>query len=701
MADNVIDLGTVTITALRQPIATQTISNPMHQYASWSYAWSLWWLDIEDYNQLMNAVDVTDAIAWNPSANSWVIAEDSGLYPNRRYPGRATDRKYSGPLNYNIESVEFETTIASNQQSRSSNMIDGAMTIVEPYGVTFLDSLIDMSFDDNSGMYRNYTQQPFMLQCDFKGYDDNGDPVPDNFTIYRKRFPIRMLSMAIEVGKGGSTYNISYCATGSIAHHPEHATTPAQFTITAGTVEEFFNGGTTSSDGYSIVPGRGLAAQLNSYYCNEVGPNGGGAALYADQFKFVIDPTIGSSKIVDSAQMSLLNVAPGAAKIDQTRQEFKIPAKTAIVDIITRIMCQSDYLISKQNINVATANSKADAVNTGTGTDFLSLFKTTVSSKLYGADASGAMYANQFDMKRQLFPTLSTFNIHQSISYDGKHTATNSQLADSTPFTVKSYAYLYTGENLDIIDFKLNFENTYYTAIMAYQSSVAAQAISQKTIIDTKANQQPSIAYNPAVLFNTPNLTPPRYKAVKVDTTVTAGGVFSRPDAVVVSDVIKSIYSDLSGGDQVSLDLTIVGDPTLIRQDDWLYVPDPVSSITYNSWDSLGQDEFASKYGHIRMDSGEVVVAVTVNSPIDIDDGSYNDTGLMFPQMDGTNTYTSLFSGQYKILTIKNIFQNGKFEQVLSLVRYMQNDILKALNTSAVRIGQYNQSTTATTNPRR
>jgi endonuclease/exonuclease/phosphatase (EEP) superfamily protein YafD len=100
------------------------------------------------------------------------------------------------------------------------------------------------------------------------------------------------------------------------------------------------------------------------------------------------------------------------------------------------------------------------------------------------------------------------------------------------------------------------------------------------------------------------------------------------------------------------------------------------------------------------MDSGEVVVAVTVNSPIDIDDGSYNDTGLMFPQMDGTNTYTSLFSGQYKIITIKNRFQNGKFEQVLSLVRYMQNDILKALNTSAVRIGQYNQSTTATTNPR-
>ena len=145
--------------------------------------------------------------------------------------------------------------------------------------------------------------------------------------------------------------------------------------------------------------------------------------------------------------------------------------------------------------------------------------------------------------------------------------------------------------------------------------------------------------------------------------------------------MLKSVYTDLSGGDQIALDLNIVGDPTLLKQDDWLYIPNPQASQVYNSWDTADKNQynFAQRYGHIRMDSGELVVYITVNSPIDIDDGSndYPDTGLMFPAMDGTNTYTSMFSGYYKIITIKNTFQNGKFEQTLSMVRYTQSDYLR------------------------
>ena len=709
-------LPPVTITARKIPISTEIIPNPMHQFASWSYTWSLWWLDLEDFNLLMDVTDVADALAWQPSGNSWVVAEDSGRYSDKRYPGRPSDRKFSGigKLNYNIQSVNFETTIAPTTQTRSSNLIDGTMVIVEPYGVTFLDSLIDMSFDENSGKYKNYTQQPFMLQCDFTGYDDNGNPVPGNFSIYRKRFPIRMLTMAIDVDKSGSTYNISYVSAGGVAHHPEHATTPAQFSITAGTVEEFFNGGQLSSDGYSIVPGIGLATQLNNFYLAEVGgitvyENNGqpstapGAAEYANQYQFKIDQYIGQSPIVDKSQVSLLNVA-NSAKIDQSKNTFNIPAGTAIVDIVSRIMAQSDYLIKAQNLNVANANAKASQSGIQAGTDILSLFKTTASTKFYGADASGALKRNAFDTKRQLFPILTTFNIHQSASWTGHHTATNSQLADTSTFAVKQYSYLYTGQNIDIIDFKLNFENTYFTAIMAYQSAVATQNVTKATISDTQANKTPTVAYNPVILFDVPNLTPPRYKTVKVDPSVTSGGISNRPDAVVAMDVIKSIYTDLSGGDQVALELTIVGDPTLIRQDDWLYVPDPINATQYLSYDIqngsvASQSNFVAKYGHIRMDTGEVIVTVNVNSPIDINDGAYpGDTGLMYPQMDGTNTYTSLFSGQYKIITIKNTFQGGKFEQVLTLVRYMQNDILKALNNTAVRLNQYNQNSTANPN---
>ena len=133
--------------------------------------------------------DVDSALAWEPDPNqSYVIAEDAGLFPDRRLPGVL-------PVNYNIQNVKFTTIIAPNKQSRSSNMIEGSMTIIEPYGVTFLDTLcVAASYFYPGGA--NYTTLPYMLQLDFFGYDDNGDPISDSDTIgLRKRFPINCLLM--------------------------------------------------------------------------------------------------------------------------------------------------------------------------------------------------------------------------------------------------------------------------------------------------------------------------------------------------------------------------------------------------------------------------------------------------------------------------------------------------------------------------
>jgi len=650
----------------KQIAQTGIVSNPMHQFASWSYCWSLWWLDVTDYNALMGQDDIISAMSWQPGSSSWVIAEDSGLYPNRRFSG-------SLPLNYNIQTVDFETTVALNDVTRSSNLIDGSITVVEPYGVTFIDQLVAMSYNPNSGKYENYTEQPLMLQCDFKGWDDNGNPVPDSqVAVYRKRFPIKITNVGVEVDKGGATYKIDYVALGNSAHDTEYATIPVQITVTAGTVDEFFNGA------------NGFVTQLNAFYLAEV-PT---AAYFADQYAFNIDHDIANSTIVDPKQTTLTNADPSSGLINTAKQTFKFAAKTAIIDIIDNILAHSSYFTKSQNININTASNSTSA--NGDGTSILSLYRTTTKVEFQGANGQD-VYDNAFDPLRQHRCKLTTYNIHQYPSWDGKHPSTNTSLADSGPYTIKNYNYLYTGQNIDIIDFKLSFDTTYYTTIMAYQSAVASTNVSGDTGTDITQNNTPVIAINPAIVISAPNLTPYRYRAQKVNKNLTAGGnKESHIDSIVVADVIKSVYSNLSGGDMVNLDLTIVGDPTLIRQDDWYYSIDPGAFNDYTNWDSVSQAAFVKKYGHLRFDTGELVVTVTVNTPIDIDDGAYNDTGLMYPQMDGTNTYTSLFSGQYKVVTIKNSFANGKFEQTLTLVRYMQTDILKSFGAPVQRLGQTN-----------
>ena len=222
--------------AIKYPATNEVSPNPLHQYASYTYSWSLWWLNVSDFNRLMDSKSATDAMTWMPTnPRSFVVAQDGGVYPERRQPGTLG-------LNYHIQTVQFDSVIAPNKTSKSSNMIKGSMTILEPYGVTLIDTLIAASWDGRT--YTNYTENPYMLQLEFKGYDDNGEEIPkgeSDVTTYTKRFPIRLLTMKVEVTTRGTEYKIDFVpAGGHVLQSTDLSTTPEIFNITAGTVGEFF-----------------------------------------------------------------------------------------------------------------------------------------------------------------------------------------------------------------------------------------------------------------------------------------------------------------------------------------------------------------------------------------------------------------------------------------------------------------------------
>ena len=75
---------------------------------------------------------------------------------------------------------------------------------------------------------------------------------------------------------------------------------------------------------------------------------------------------------------------------------------------------------------------------------------------------------------------------------------------------------------------------------------------------------------------------------------------------------------------------------------------------------------------------------IIFQSPVDYDES----TGLAIPNL-GNYTY-NLFNGIYKIITVDNIFRQGKFEQTLNLIRLPVNaqDINQLINARA-RIETY------------
>ena len=670
--DTAVDSSTVVPSTTKIPVASTPITNPMHKYASWTYRTSLWWLDTGDYNDLIDTLDAGPGLT-KDLPYSYVVAEDGGAYANNR---KYTNRRLpsTGGLNYNIEDIEFDTVIGPNTSSKNTNLISGTMTIIEPYGVTFMDSLIFAS-TTKDGSFRNYTAQPYMLQIDFVGYDDNGKPVPDSETgTYRKRFPIRFLGVSVKVTSSGAQYKIDFCPAGHITHQNEYAKCPKNITITGKTVNDLLTD---------------FASKLNKHWQQEAVA---GDVLYADTIAFDVDPSIAVTNVVYDKQVSLAQANPKGVTLDVSKSSFSIPAGSVISEVVNKIVLQSSFIIGqlkkKPQNNTTTDPQTLKNQEVQDLSKIFNTIKTTVQVRYAGVSGSGNSYDSVFDAKRNTYAHAFTYKVHQYYVADPSHPALPS-LTDGKQFIVKQYDYLYTGKNIDILDLNLQFDTTWYTAVTTYGNEVPATIAT----VDTKVNEgltdtatimlgPPWLAASGLIpqLGKVPVPNPLRFKPIVIDQgNVTGLNIITDPNKATSADALKSIYSKPSG-DMLTVDLKIVGDPLLCKQDDWLYVPSPTpgSSDNFSSWDTISQNDFAAKYGHLRMDSGVLVVKLNINSIIDLDT-DFTNQGLGFPR---PGTTKILFSGLYKILTIKNTFSAGTFTQTLSLVRLMNSDFSTNFQTS-------------------
>ena len=647
------------------------IPNPMHQYASWTYRFSLWWLSPIDHNNLVNA-DVGVGLN-QPLTTSYVIAEDGGIYPNNAT--NPTQRiPSSGGLNYNIQNVDFDTVVGLNTASKHSNLVSGTMKIIEPYGVTFIDTLVYAGVNVSTGLFINHTTVPYMLQVDFVGYDDLGNPVPISETaIYRKRFPIRFTSVKVNVNETGATYDVDFVPTSQLGYTPRFATAPKMLAPSGKTVQDVLDD---------------MANKINEYQIQEAID---AKRDYCDSVSFKIDSAIGNSVVNYQAQMTLAEANPNGVNLDFSTSRFTIPFGTTFVDAIHRILIQSSYILKQLGIDLQ-KNPNATVTLTEDQqaqlTTIFNTFKTSCLTNYQGMKKDKTLVSGAYDNSRNVYALSFTYNIHQYPVYDFPHPAGN-WAADSRPYLVKNYDYLFTGKNIDILKFDLHFDVTWYTPVNAYPYQSASTNTTASTAVDTKLGDGSFFMLSPqwfvgqgvTAFGEIPALNQISYHPVQPDHRETVNtGSHTNPQKSISSNAIQSLYSK-PNGDMVDVDIVIVGDPTLIKQDDILYSPDPTKNSDYMSWNSMSQYDFAKKYGDIRFDTGQLVINLNVNNIVDID-SDWSNQGLVTPT---PGTYKSLFSGLYKIYKIKHTFTDGQFTQTLSLYRISTSDFIT--NSTLTKVG--------------
>lgn len=687
---------------------SQPIENPLNQYPSYAYNLSLHLLSPDEFNRIVAGEDYIPRRVLIASAGRYNAVENNATNSFNRDPNFTND--------FYFEDMNLTTVIVATENNRNTNAVRVDFTLIEPYGLTLVDKLMKASRDMMQGKPTNYLDNAYLLQIDFFAMNDAGEIV-GNLSGLTKRIPVHLSNMGIQASSKGTEYRIIATSFNHTAFDQSINKTPANFEVVARTVADFFQSDEGASqadtvsereDAYSaywrvsngkksvITPG-GQTIAANEFptllASKGISMQGGskikasslGAALkrwnedlqkaekveIADVYRFEFDPAIGTAGITspnlvghehsamvdltENSQVSAMakgNMGGNSLSFDPSKQVFPVDAGTAIDRLIDLVVLNSDYILSQLLVpdnygNDPVAYEAARKDNTKP----LMWFKIVPKIKIIGFDNVRKIYAREI-----------TYMVK---TYEHKHTPMDVAPQGIEVSPLKEYNYLYTGKNIDIIDFDLKFNLLYFNYLTAYRNNLTKitnipdKAMEQDpnnpetykgaTILGQEENVVNVDAIAPLVMK--PQVTSARARAMSL------GGTVSQQ--VAASDLETYMFNQ-SDGDMVVVKLKILGDPLFIKQDDVFYSPDFFSNAVATK---LSTDPRLTPNGSIKTDDGVIYVNLNFRTPVDVDESM----GMM--EFAPEKQALSAFSGLYYLVMVKSSFARGQFTQELTLSR--------------------------------
>ena len=661
-AGNVTETAAAAASASNTPSATK---NPLDNYTSYTYGIALHLLDKSEFNSLM-----TSGV---PAPKHTLVASGG------RGAASGIKRDPNWNENFYFEDLKVQTIVGMNSGQAGTNAIDISFMIIEPMGLSFLDRLVStcanlakQTTGSDAEAYRNHLDMPYLLQIDF--YDSEMGTLAN----LRKWIPIRLLECKIKVTQRGSEYRFRATPYQHAAYTSTVVETPANFNITGKDLDSFF-----ANQGRSIASAP-LPATAPQAARAEAGATGNETTwtitslvdAYNMFYKKLSKHTVSSSKqtsttvseadfnqidvrihpsftvngrgmIVNPRQQSVKNTPMAGKDYDRSKpappiqfsyNSVSIPAGTQITQVINSIMTSTNYIRDQL---ADPTHPKSDLVDQAS----LNWFKIVPTIRL-----------DRFSVATNKWAFTVTYWVVPYKLDNVKHAYAPGRIMTPS-MAVKSYQYLYTGQNTSVLDMQMDFDFAYYTA-MTVQMDKA-----QFTVGDSvdpagesgKAKELNSAPSNSVSAAETQDnnqgsrWAPLTYNFQTEARSTGLGAKRNDPKQIVAASVADSVYSG-SMGDMLKVMLKINGDPDFIKQDEVLITP-------AKEFENYGK---TLPNNSLIMDSGDVVINIRVLIPNDYDDST---GGIQTKNLSG-------FSGLYRVVTVENTFVRGKFEQTLECYRY-------------------------------
>lgn len=685
--------------------------NLLHGYSSYTYGLTLHALAPHEYKTL-----VEDPRKWKPTCT---IISSASRYKTSRNEFFLDD--------FYFEDLKIHTVIGPNAENTSTNALSFDFTIIEPYGMTLINRLLDLS--EKTLKIQNYIEVPYVLEITFFGYKDDGVAQTLPLTKY---FPIKLRNMKLKATVKGTEYQFESNPYSHDALSMTTQTLPANMEITAKTVGDYLNVGAvnastlasakkvyddsrpkkeekTDKNAKALAPKNAqpvndppavdamgnttgvsqsqsdqTSKDASTTTATEAPPptiktNSLASAYNAwwqvlstskdidvpDEIGFVIEdaellkakvaipkktdvaktPTASNDKAGTNAQAKANdpNTKQSVAQGDNMNaQVFTINAGQTIIAVVDQIITNSTYITS-QLVDVEKDAAPADARDSAEN-----LSKALGDKPVKWYKVIPKLELKTYDEKQGRFGKKITFYIETYLYYNSKDPrAAISKL----PAPVKDYQYIYTGKNKDIISFNIEFNALWFNAIdilKAQKENTAKFKGSTDNDPDPKGKGEKK--------SNVHNVAPIQQKPKSVDAQTQAGGI-SKSETINSNSFADSVYSQ-TGGDMVTLELQIVGDPDFIKQDDVLFGPWVIGK-------GMGDGRIDGPTGSLATDNGQLFCNVIFKTPADIDPGG-NPRGQLSYY---SSEQSSAFSGFFYIQMVDSEFRQGKFTQKLTLVR--------------------------------
>ena len=563
-----------------------------------------------------------------------------------------------------IENIDIETLMSPGAETNVTLATKIKFDVIEPYSVNgFIEALHVSAL---AAGYPNYLLASFLLKMEFWGYPDNVDlPEPEKIKNAERYFPIGIVEMEVDITDKGTRYRCNAVPYNERSFgQPNVIKKPIK--MTGKTVKEIiknlFKSINQQGEEDAVKSGRtGNQRDIYQYKFEKWDPSQG--FVNAD-----FSTEIGNSKFTEILKDNALynmndpagpNVKPNAYKRDGAAQPspgqqsnspeaikynpdastIHFPEGLSVSDCIISVVKDSDYTKNLlKNIGKPGVPDEFGMIDY-----FLIRLEVTNQTNL---DSNG-------QKPYQIYTyIIAPYKIHISRVPNYGHNRYPEE--NLKKLSLREYNYIYTGKNIDVLNFKLHFNTLYFegvpaemankdtpgpknSAVPANTPKVKRTPKSGNSVMEQSAADQIPLA--PLRVITTP---------VQAPTGGNAGQPRDNPYNLLAKHLHEAVVNSKSG--MLTGEIEILGDPFfLVTSGAGNYRPPPG-----------GKGKTAT--GEAEHNYSEVIITINFRNPIDY--GGPEQGGMM-----QFNKNRTPFSGAYRVLKQVSSFRDGIFKQKLDILR--------------------------------